>query len=54
MAIYYGRFKHGGKWSSSWHKIVASNKNEALGKFIKGTYYKPSEVQIKTTKPKGW
>ena len=48
---YWGRFKIGGKWSTLWHLIPASSKDEALGKFIKGTYYQPNEVQITTREP---
>jgi len=52
MVVFYGRFKHGKEWSKTWHKIIAKSKDEALGKFIKGTYWKPNEVQITKTEPK--
>lgn len=48
---YWGRFKICGKWSDLWHLIPASSRDEALGKFIKNTLYKPSQVQITTKEP---
>lgn len=48
---YWGRFKIGRKWSDLWHLIPASSRNEALGKFIKNTHYKASEIQITTKEP---
>jgi len=50
---YWGRFKIGGKWSDLWHLIPgAKSKDEALGKFIKNTRFKPNEVQITDKEPK--
>jgi hypothetical protein len=50
---YWGRYKIGGKWSTTWHQINGVlNHNEAYGKFIKGTRFKPSEIQITTKEPK--
>ena len=52
---YWGRFKIGGKWSNLWHLIPdATNKDNAFGKFIKGTRFKGNEVQITTKEPKKW
>ncbi len=50
--IYWARFKLRSGWSKTWHKISAVSRNEALGKFIKGTTWNPSQVQITTKEPK--
>jgi hypothetical protein len=51
---YWGRFKIGRTWSDLWHLIPASNRDEAVGKFLKNTRYTPQQIQITTVEPKKW
>ncbi len=50
--VYWGRFKRGRKWSPTWHRIPADSRDEAVGKFLKGTLYNASQIQIVISDPR--
>lgn len=55
MVKYWLGYKHGGKNPDTYHKVTGKTKNDAIGKFLKGSRYTYGDVVVRRSPPKrGW